>query len=111
MPRRIVDASTTDTRAVIVHSNVLPTANACLACIYWHVREENARERAIAEGLSIDLADVQGGSLITAELARQIMKKYPLLDLKAIIGLAFDSLFRQLCSEQVLTTPEGRQRG
>lgn len=107
-PHRIVDASTTDVRGVVVHSNVLPTDQACLACIYRHVPEEHARERSIAEGLGLDLFDVRGG-LITAPIAERIVKTHPSISPAAIVGLAFDSLFRQLCSEQALATPEGRQ--
>lgn len=107
-PHRIVDASTTDVRGVIVHSNVLPTDQACLACIYRHVPEEHARERSIAEGLGIDLADVQLG-LIGPDVARRIVATHPAIDADAITGMAFDSLFRQLCSEKALATPEGRQ--
>jgi molybdopterin/thiamine biosynthesis adenylyltransferase len=108
VPRRIVDASTTDVRGVVVHSNLLPTAHACLACIYRHVPEEHAREQSIAEGLGVTLADVRSG-LITTAVAARIAQTHPALNPAAITGLAFDSLFRQLCSEQVLATPEGRQ--
>jgi hypothetical protein len=108
VPRRIVDASTTDVRGVVTHSNILPTDTACLACIYRHVPEEHARERSIAEGLGVELADVHGG-LITEEVARRIAKTHPSIDPAAITGVAFDSLFRQLCAEQALATPEGRQ--
>ncbi|MDO9440408.1 MAG: ThiF family adenylyltransferase, partial [Beijerinckiaceae bacterium] len=107
-PRRIVDASTTDASGVVVHSNLLPTESACLACIYRHVPEEHARERSIAEGLGVELADVRSG-LITPEIARRIVLTHPTISGEAIVGLAFDSLFRQLCSEQALATPEGRQ--
>jgi molybdopterin/thiamine biosynthesis adenylyltransferase len=108
VPRRIVDASTTDASGVVVHSNLLPTENACLACIYRHVPEEHARERSIAEGLGVDLVDVRSG-LITPEIAQRIILAHPAIDVEDIVGLAFDSLFRQLCSEQALATPEGRQ--
>ncbi|BAM93144.1 UBA/THIF-type NAD/FAD binding domain-containing protein [Bradyrhizobium oligotrophicum S58] len=108
VPRRIVDASTTDARGVVIHSNVLPTDNACLACIYRHVPEEHARERSIAEGLGVDLADVRTG-LITAEIAQRIVRTHPAIVAEDIVGIAFDSLFRQLCSEQALALPEGRQ--
>jgi hypothetical protein len=107
-PRRIIDASTTDVRGVVVHSNCLPTDQACLACIYRHVPEEHARERSIAHGLGVDLADVRSG-LITESVARRIAQTHPKIDPAAIVNLAFDSLFRQLCSEQALATPEGRQ--
>lgn len=108
VPHRLIDASTTDVRGVVVHSNKLPTKHACLACIYRHVPEEHARERSIAEGLGVELADIHGG-LITEDVAMRIVKAHPYVDTAAIVGVAFDSLFRQLCSEQALTTPEGRQ--
>lgn len=107
-PRRIVDASTTDVRAVVVHSNQLPTDQACLACIYRHVPEEHAREMSIAAGLGVDLETVRSG-FIDEAAARHIVAMHPAIDPAAIIGTAFDSLFRQLCSEQALATPEGRQ--
>lgn len=107
-PRRIVDASTTDASGVVVHSNLLPTENACLACVYRHVPEEHARERSIAEGLGVDLADVRSG-LITPEIAQRITGTHTAISAEGIVGLAFDSLFRQLCSEQALATPGGRQ--
>lgn len=107
-PHRVIDASTTDATGVIVHSNRLPTAHACLACIYSHVPEEHSRERAIAAGLGVDLDTVRGG-FIDADAARTITTRYPQIDPDAITGTAFDSLFRQLCAQQALTTPEGRQ--
>ena len=107
-PRRIIDASTTDVQGVVVHSNTLPTEHACLACIYRHVPEEHARERSIAEGLGVDLAKVLSG-FISEEAAAQIHARYPSIEAASIVGTAFDSLFRALCSEQALTTPEGRQ--
>lgn len=108
VPRRIIDASTTDVRGVVIHSNALPTGHACLACIYRHVPEEHAREQSIAAGLGVDLADVRSG-LITEEVALRIVKTHPYIKSADITGLAFDSLFRQLCAEQALATPEGRQ--
>ncbi|MGE0093063.1 MAG: ThiF family adenylyltransferase [Alphaproteobacteria bacterium] len=108
-PHRIIDASTTDVRAVVVHSNVLPTNQACLACIYRHVPDENARERAIAEGLGIELSDVAAG-FINAEVAQRIARAIPAIkDPSTIVNKSFDSLFRALCAQQALTTPEGRQ--
>jgi len=107
-PHRMVDASTTDVREVVVHSNILPTEHACLACIYPHVPEEHSRERAIAAGLGVDLEVVRKG-FISADAARAINEKYSQIEPSAIVGTAFDSLFRQLCAQQALTTPEGRQ--
>lgn len=107
-PHRVIDGSTTDATGVIVHSNRLPTEHACLACIYSHVPEEHSRERAIAAGLGVDLDTVRGG-FIDAEAARKISRRCPQIDPDAIMGTAFDSLLRQLCAQQALTTPEGRQ--
>ncbi len=107
-PHTIIDGSTTDVSGVIVHSNRLPTADACLACIYSHVPEEHSRERAIAAGLGVDLDVVRQG-FIDADAARTINERYPQIDRDAIVGTAFDSLFRQLCAQQALSTTEGRQ--
>ncbi|MCJ2086725.1 ThiF family adenylyltransferase [Methylobacterium sp. E-005] len=108
VPRRVLDASTTDIRAVVVHSHVQPTAYACLACIYKHVPEENVREQAIADGLGITLAMVKE-SLISAFAAARIRAVHPNLSEADLVGMAYDSLFKQLCAEQALKTPEGRQ--
>jgi len=108
IPRRVVDASTTDARAIIVHSHSQPTDHACLACVYRHVPDENARERSIAEGLGIDIETVREG-FITAAAAARIAKAHPSVDASTIVGKAYDTLFKELCSAQALLTPEGRQ--
>ena len=58
LPLEVLDASTTGVSEIIVHSHRQPTDGACLACIYRHIPDEHARERDIASGLGIDLADV-----------------------------------------------------
>lgn len=108
IPRRVIDASTTDARAVIVHSHSQPTDGACLACIYRHVPDEHARERSIAEGLGIDIETVREG-FITAQAAARIGRAHPSVEPGTIIGKAYDTLFKELCSAQALLTPEGRQ--
>lgn len=108
VPGRVLDASTTDVRGVVVHSHVQPTAAACLACIYQHVPDEEAREKSIAEGLGISLADVKQG-FIDEAVAGKICQRYPDLDPSQLLGKAFDTLFRELCGAQALQTPEGRQ--
>lgn len=108
IPRRIVDASTTDARAVIVHSHTQPTDHACLACIYRHVPDEHARERSIGEGLGIDVETVREG-FITSAAAARIAKAHPSVEPSTIVGKAYDTLFKELCSAQALITPEGRQ--
>ena len=108
VPGRVLDASTTDIRSVVVHSHQQPTVDACLACIYRHVPDENARERAIADGLGIEL-DMVKESLISAAAAAKICAVHPKILASKIEGMAYDSLFKQLCAEKALKTPEGRQ--
>lgn len=108
LPGRVLDASTTDVRGVIVHSHRQPNPHACLACIYRHLPEENAREQSIADGLGVSLDMVKSG-FISVEAAASIALVHPQISPATITGMAFDSLFRQLCAEQALATPEGRQ--
>lgn len=108
LPGEIVDASTTDAQAVVVHSHRQPTDHACLACIYKHVSQEDVRTRAIAEGLGLDVTTVQQG-FITPEAAELITLAHPQTDPATLVGKAFDTLYRELCSTQALITPEGRQ--
>ena len=109
LPLEVLDASTTDVSEIIVHSHRQPTNGACLACIYRHIPDELARERDIASGLGIDLADVTGGELIDARVAARIAANHPQLRTADLVGRAFDSLFKQLCAEQTLLTPTGAQ--
>jgi hypothetical protein len=108
LPGRVLDASTTDIQAVIVHSHKQPNPHACLACIYKHIPDEFAREQAIAEGLGISL-DMVREAFITPEAALLISRHQPGRDPQQWIGMAYDSLFKQLCGEQALRTPEGKQ--
>jgi hypothetical protein len=55
----------------------------------------------------IDLADVAAGTLINDEVAQMIASRHAGLNAGALVGLAFDSLFKQLCGEQALFTPTG----
>lgn len=107
-PGEVLDASTTDITAVVVHSHRQPTEHACLSCIYRHVPDENARELAIADGLGIGLEMVKQ-NLISAEAAALIAGIHPGIEASDLKGKAYDTLFRELCAEQALRTPEGRQ--
>lgn len=108
LPGRVIDASTTDVRGVVVHSHRQPTSHACLSCIYRHVPEENLRERAIADGLGIDAEMVKEGFISNAAAAA-IAAKHSAIEALAIAGMAYDSLFKQLCAAQTLLTPDSRQ--
>jgi molybdopterin/thiamine biosynthesis adenylyltransferase len=108
LPLEIIDASTTDIREIIVHSHRQPTDDACLACIYRHIPEEQLREREIARGLGIALEDVSAG-FITQAIAAKIVRSHPDLLAADIEGMAFDSLFKQRCAEQRLPNAAGMQ--
>jgi molybdopterin/thiamine biosynthesis adenylyltransferase len=109
LPLEVLDASTTGVSEVVIHSHRQPTGDACLACIYPHVSDELARERDIATGLGVGLTVVTSGALIDAAVARTIKAKHPSVDEAALIGMAFDSLFKQLCAEQALLSASGEQ--
>jgi hypothetical protein len=109
LPLEVLDASTTDVSEIIVHSHRQPTSGACLACIYKHIPDEFARTLDIASGLGIDLADVVPGGLIGERVARKIVVSHPLLTASELVGIAFDSLYKQLCGEQGLLSPTGAQ--
>ncbi len=108
IPLEVLDASTTGVDEVIVHSHRQPTGAACLSCIYRHVDEENALEKDIAEGLGIDVSDIEKG-LIDEEVANKIIASHPGLEKNEIIGVAFDSLFRRVCAAAALKLPTGDQ--
>ena len=109
LPLEVLDASTTDVSEIIVHSHRQPTSGACLSCIYRHIPDELARERDIASGLGVDLSDVAAGKLIDGEVALKIASQHLGLDAPALVGLGFDSLFKQLCGEQALLSATGAQ--
>ncbi len=109
LPLEVFDASTTGISEVIVHSHRQPNLNACLSCIYPHIPDELARARDIAAGLGLELNDVVSNERIDARIARILVTKHTGLDEAALIGKAFDSLFKELCSEQALLLPTGEQ--
>lgn len=109
LPLEVLDASTTGASEVIVHSHRQPNLDACLSCIYPHIPDELARARDIAAGLGLELDDVVSNDRIDARIARILATKHTGLDEAALIGKAFDSLFKELCAEQALLLPTGEQ--
>lgn len=107
-PLEVIDASTTEAKEVVVHSHAQPTEGACLSCVYKFVDEEGVRERDIAIGLGITVEDVKK-ERIDEEVAARIVMAHPGLDAKALVGVAFDTLFKQLCGEDALKTEGGGQ--
>jgi hypothetical protein len=100
-PGEVFDASTTDIREIVLHHHAEPTAHACLSCIYEPDSDEFTRERHIADHLGVGLDDVRS-ERISQRAASIIVNRFPSIEPNAIIGTAYDSLFKQLCSEGAL---------
>ena len=107
-PGEVFDASTTDIREVVVHHHKQVTEHACLSCIYEADPEETSREAHIAEHLGVSVAEVRQ-ERISDQAANQIAQHIPKLDKRAIVGIAYDTLFKQLCGEGELKSLEGRR--
>ena len=107
-PGEVFDSSTTDIREIVVHYNVQPDALACLSCIYEADEQEFTREKHIAEHLGVSVEDVRSDR-ISSSAARQISTKHRKLRPEDLIGVAYDTLFKALCAEGQLATPEGRR--
>lgn len=108
LPLEVVDASTTGIEEVIAHSHRQPTNGACLACIYRHVPDELSREREIAAGLGVTLEDV-AKTYIDEGAAAAITKAHPKLSAAGLVGMSYDSLFKELCGQASLLSSAGAQ--
>jgi hypothetical protein len=105
IPRTVFDASTTGIAEVVLHFNdVSQRQHACLSCVYRAEAVEDAHERHVAEALGVSVADVRTHH-IDARAAAAIKTKYP--SLSNIEGEAYDTLFKQLCGQQLLSGPQG----
>lgn len=108
VPCEVYDASTTDISEVILTHNHILSGNACLSCIYFHNETEARHERHLAETLGVTLKDVN--ELKISEIAaKNIQLRYPTLNANDIIGMAYDTLFKQLCGQQELRAAELQQ--
>lgn len=109
VPGEVYDASTTDIREIVLHFNRQPTDGlACMGCVYAREGVEMAHERHVAESLGVTLNEVRE-QFVSPEAARKISCLYPGLEPSEIEGVAYDTLFKQLCAEGALRTAEGRQ--
>lgn len=98
LPGEVFDASTTDITEVVVHYHRQPTDHACLSCIYVEDAVEEEYEAHIAAQLGIPVEKVRE-SVIDLEAAEAIIRKYPqdISETDSIVGLAYDTLFKNLC--------------
>lgn len=108
LPFEVLDASTTDASAVVVHSHKEPNQGACLSCIYHHIPLEDERTRSIADGLGLAYEDIKDREFIDAALALRLAALHN-LDADALEGHAIASLHKQLCGAQVLKMAGGEQ--
>jgi molybdopterin/thiamine biosynthesis adenylyltransferase len=108
IPGEVFDASTTGTVECVFHYHVQPTDDACLACIYHETTDELARERHMAETLGVELDDIKQ-HYVQSAAARRIHTRYPDVPLEELEGQAYDTLFKALCSEGKLLSPDNRQ--
>lgn len=108
LPLEVLDASTTDLSAVVVHSHRQPTAGACLSCIYPHLPIEDQRRIHMAEGLGLTVEEVRAG-FIDEAIANKLAAIHPNLDAAALIGTAFDTVYKAQCGQGALLTVAGQQ--
>ncbi len=106
LPGEVFDASTTDIREVVLHYHVQPTSNACLSCVYPPDKEEYLREQHIADRLGVSVAEIRQ-ELISQESAIRITSRYGQLTVEELLGVAYDTLFKQLCSAGELDDTPG----
>lgn len=109
IPGEVFDASTTDIREFVLHFNRQPlNGSACLSCIYFNDAAEDAHAIHVAEALGVHLEDVRQ-QFVSANAAAKIAAKYPHVTVEEISGLAYDTLFKQMCGEGRLVASEDRQ--
>lgn len=103
MPHRVFDASTSGITEFVLHFNTIPSDRACMSCIYYEAADEAAHEAHVAEALGVSVADVRE-NFVSESAAQSIARTYPHLDPAALKGLAYDSLFKELCGKGQLKT-------
>jgi hypothetical protein len=108
LPREVYDASTTGIAELVLHFNTSQESTACLACIYKEELRELQHEAHVAEALGISI-DAVRREFVTHSDAVAIVKRHPDLDAGALVGRAFDSLFRERCATGKLPTEADRQ--
>ena len=108
LPREVYDASTTGIAEVVLHFNTSQDATACMACIYKEELGELQHETHVAEALGVSV-DAVRREFVTHSDAMAIVKRHPDLEVGALVGRAFDSLFRERCATGKLPTDADRQ--
>ena len=79
-----------------------------MSCVYHQSPQEDAHERHVAATLGVSVAEVME-TRISPTAARRICQRHREFTPLMLIGLAYDTLFKQLCSTAQLTNAEDRQ--
>jgi hypothetical protein len=108
IPHEVFDASTTDIKEVVLHFNEQPSELACMSCIYHQEEGELAHEAHVAEALGVSREDVKQG-FVSADAALKICLWATDLAPQALVGKAYDTLFKARCAAGKLRTAEDRQ--
>lgn len=107
LPGEVFDASTSGSQEIVLHHNRQPNSDACLGCVYPRDDREVSHEEAVASHLGIDVATVRA-ERITEIAATLICARHPHLTPNDLVGLAVDSLYKQLCASGQLMTSSGQ---
>ncbi|MDZ7650297.1 MAG: ThiF family adenylyltransferase [Cytophagales bacterium] len=107
IPREVFDSSTTGISEIVIHHHKRPLKGACLGCVYVKEKQEEAHETHIAEALGVSLNKVKQ-QFIDEEAAELIALKYQ-INKCDILGVPYDTLFKQLCGEGKLMTAQNNQ--
>jgi hypothetical protein len=108
LPRDVYDASTSGIADVVLHFNSVASPHACLSCVYHEDRRETAHEEHVAAMLGIGTGDVRQTHLSEVAAGR-VLAKYPQLAGRQLVGLACDTLFKELCATGSLGADSGQQ--
>jgi molybdopterin/thiamine biosynthesis adenylyltransferase len=109
LPRDVFDASTSGIEEVVLHFNSRLEPGACLSCLYHEDPSERAHEAHVASVLGVtDDALRAAGGFITADAQDRILVRHPGLRGRTLAGLAFDSLFKELCGAGRLGREDGQ---
>ena len=91
-----------------MHFNESPGALACMSCVYAESPDEMAHERHVASLLGVSV-DAVRSNFVDEPSAKLIAERYTGLAPAELLGLAYDSLFKQLCGEGSLKDAADRQ--
>ena len=107
LPFEVFDASTTGIAEVVVYHGKVGSNGSCLGCIYKREIQEEAHEEHIAEALGVTIGHIRK-QFIDTESAALIATKYHIKQ-KELLGIPFDTVFKQLCGEGRLMTETNLQ--